>query len=187
MTNGFTGVCVGNSGSVPRLGFKGLCFEDAPAGIRGPDFVSAFPAGMHLGQTWDKTLMRAYGKALGEEYHGKGVNVALGPVGGGIGRVTRAGRNWEGPGPDPYLTGEQMEAIVLGIQGEGVIACSKVRSNRFPIFPIPHIGVHVILTYTHSTGSSTNKNTDGSPAPSENPCPLTSTTPQSTNCTPGRS
>jgi len=133
MTNGFTGVCVGNSGSVPRLGFKGLCFEDAPAGIRGPDFVSAFPAGMHLGQTWDKKLMRAYGKALGEEYHGKGVNVALGPVGGGIGRVTRAGRNWEGPGPDPYLTGEQMEAIVLGVQGEGVIACSKVKSHGIAI------------------------------------------------------
>ncbi|KAL2060074.1 hypothetical protein VTL71DRAFT_9896 [Oculimacula yallundae] len=125
VTLGFPGMCVGNSGSVPRLGFRGLCFEDAPAGIRGPDFVSAFPAGMHLGQTWDKKYMSAYGKALGEEYHGKGVNVALGPVGGGLGRVPRAGRNWEGPGPDPYLTGVQMEAIVKGIQGEGVVACSK--------------------------------------------------------------
>lgn len=119
-------VCVGNTGSVPRLGFKGLCLEDAPAGIRGPDFVSAFPAGMHLGQTWDKKYMFAYGKALGEEYYGKGVNVALGPVGGPMGRIARAGRNWEGPGPDPYLVGIVMEEQVKGMQGAGVIACSKV-------------------------------------------------------------
>ncbi|KAJ5054593.1 uncharacterized protein L3040_000863 [Drepanopeziza brunnea f. sp. 'multigermtubi'] len=125
MTLGHPGMCVGNSGAVPRLGFNGLCFEDAPSGIRGPDFVSAFPAGMHLAQTWDKSYMRAFGKAVGEEYQGKGVNVALGPVGGSMGRVTRAGRNWEGPGPDPYLAGVQMEEIVLGMQGEGVIACSK--------------------------------------------------------------
>jgi beta-glucosidase len=122
-------VCVGNTGSVPRLGFKGLCFEDAPAGIRGPDFVSAFPAGSHLAQTWDKEYMHAYGKALGEEYVGKGVNVALGPVGGPLGRLARAGRNWEGPGPDPYLAGVQMEELVKGMQGAGVIACSKVSST----------------------------------------------------------
>ncbi|KUJ06463.1 beta-glucosidase-related glycosidase [Mollisia scopiformis] len=125
LTRGFTGSCVGNTGSVPRLGFKGLYFEDAPAGIRGPDFVSAFPAGSHLAQTWDREYMYAYGKALGEEYYGKGVNVALGPVGGPLGRVARAGRNWEGPGPDPYVTGVQMEEVVKGMQGAGVIACSK--------------------------------------------------------------
>lgn len=30
--------------------------------------------------------MYAYGKAMGDEYYGKGVNVALGPVGGPLGR-----------------------------------------------------------------------------------------------------
>ncbi|TVY84071.1 putative beta-glucosidase M [Lachnellula suecica] len=119
-------VCVGHTGTVPRLGFNGLCFEDAPSGIRGPDFVSAFPAGSHLAQTWDREYMYAYGKALGQEYYGKGVNVALGPVGGPMGRITRGGRNWEGPGPDPYVVGVQMEGIVHGMQDAGVIACSKV-------------------------------------------------------------
>ncbi|TVY91186.1 putative beta-glucosidase M [Lachnellula willkommii] len=118
-------VCVGHTGTVPRLGFNGLCFEDSPAGIRGADFVSSFPAGSHLAQTWDKDYMYAYGKAFGEEYYGKGVNVALGPVGGPLGRVARAGRNWEGPGPDPYITGIQMAEIVKGTQDSGVIACSK--------------------------------------------------------------
>jgi beta-glucosidase len=120
------GVCVGHTGTVPRLGFNGLCFEDAPAGIRGPDFVSAFPAGSHLAQTWDKEYMYAYGKSLGQEYQGKGVNVALGPVGGPLGRIARGGRNWEGPGPDPYVTGIQMEELVKGMQDSGIIACSKV-------------------------------------------------------------
>ncbi|KAH6681500.1 beta-glucosidase-related glycosidase [Halenospora varia] len=126
LTRGYQdNVCVGHTGTVPRLGFNGLCFEDAPSGIRGPDFVSAFPAGSHLAQTWDKEYMYAYGKALGEEYYGKGVNVALGPVGGPLGRMARAGRNWEGPGPDPYVTGVQMEHLVTGMQDAGVIACSK--------------------------------------------------------------
>lgn len=124
-------VCVGNSGSVPRLGYKGLCFADAPAGIRGIDFASAFPAGSHLASTWNKTAMYEYGKAIGDEYYGKGINVALGPVGGPLGRVTRGGRGWEGPGPDPYIVGVQMENIVHGTQDAGVIACSKVRLFDF--------------------------------------------------------
>ena len=30
--------------------------------------------------TWDRALMYARGHALGEEFRGKGINVALGPV-----------------------------------------------------------------------------------------------------------
>jgi beta-glucosidase-like glycosyl hydrolase len=30
--------------------------------------------------TWDRSLMRARGYAMGAEFKGKGVNVALGPV-----------------------------------------------------------------------------------------------------------
>jgi len=46
---------------------------------------------------------RAY--ALGEEFRVKGVNVALAPVAGPLGRAPAAGRNWEGFGADPYLAG----------------------------------------------------------------------------------
>lgn len=119
-------ICVGLTGGVPRLGFYGICFEDGPAGMRGANFVSAFPAGTHLASTWDKDYMYQYGKAYGNEYYGKGVNAALGPVGGPLGRVTRGGRQWEGPGPDPYITGVQMEQLVTGIQDAGIIAVSKV-------------------------------------------------------------
>lgn len=34
--------CVGNVGSVPRLGFKSLCMQDSPLGVRLTDFNSAF-------------------------------------------------------------------------------------------------------------------------------------------------
>jgi beta-glucosidase len=67
-TRGFTGTCVGNTGAVPRLGIEPMCLADAPDGIRGQEFVSAFPAGIHVAATFDRDLMYAYGRALGEEY-----------------------------------------------------------------------------------------------------------------------
>lgn len=99
---------------------------DAPAGMRGQEFVSAFPAGQHVASTWDKNYMYQYGRAYGAEYRGKGVNVALGPVSGPLGRMARGGRNWEGGTNDPYLSGVQMGQIVTGIQEEGVISTIKV-------------------------------------------------------------
>ncbi|KAK6841584.1 glycoside hydrolase family 3 protein [Apiospora arundinis] len=82
LTYGHVGQCVGNTGSIARLGVPALCFSDAPDGIRGNEFVSAFPAGIHVAATWDRDLMYKYGRALGDEYRGKGINVALGPVAG---------------------------------------------------------------------------------------------------------
>jgi beta-glucosidase len=125
ITRGWAGTCVGNSGEVPRLGVPALCFSDAPDGVRGQEFVSAFPAGIHVAATWDKDLMYRYGRALGEEFYGKGINVALGPVAGPLGRIARGGRNWEGLSNDPYLAGAGMGAITKGIQDAGVIATPK--------------------------------------------------------------
>ena len=96
VTHGHEGQCVGNSGAVPRLGVPQLCFADAPDGIRGQEFVSSFPAHIMVGASFDRDLMYRYGKALGEEYRGKGINAALLPVAGPLGRVARGGRNWEG-------------------------------------------------------------------------------------------
>jgi len=98
LTHGVTGPCVGQTGAVPRLNIPELCFADAPAGVRGQEFVSSFPAGIHLGATFDRNLMLKYGHALGREYRGKGIHVALGPFIGPIGRVARGGgtgRGWE--------------------------------------------------------------------------------------------
>ena len=125
ITRGWPGICVGNTGEVPRLGVPSLCFADAPDGIRGQEFVSAFPAGIHVAATFDRDLMYRYGRALGDEFHGKGINVALGPVAGPLGRVARGGRNWEGLSNDPYLAGAGMGAITRGIQDVGVIATPK--------------------------------------------------------------
>lgn len=69
--------------------------------------------------------MYQYGKGLGEEYKGKGINIALGPVAGPLGRVARGGRNWEGLSADPYLAGAGMGNIVRGIQDAGVMANPK--------------------------------------------------------------
>jgi beta-glucosidase len=69
--------------------------------------------------------MRRFGEGMGMEYYQKGINVALLPVAGPLGRVARGGRNWEGFGADPYLSGAGMEAVTRGVQGQGVIVQSK--------------------------------------------------------------
>ena len=64
---------------------------------------------------------------MGGEFRTKGVNVALGPVVGPLGRVAEGGRNWEGISNDPYLCGALAAETVIGIQSTGVIASTKVR------------------------------------------------------------
>ncbi|KAK3682270.1 glycoside hydrolase superfamily [Podospora appendiculata] len=125
LTRGFPGPCVGNTGAVPRLSIPSLCFYDGPSGIRGQEFVSAFPAGIHVAATFDHDLLYRYGAALGAEFRGRGINVALGPVAGPLGRVARGGRNWEGLSNDPYLAGQGLGLITRGMQDAGVIATPK--------------------------------------------------------------
>ncbi|EFX00050.1 beta-glucosidase [Grosmannia clavigera kw1407] len=125
LTHGWPGRCAGNSGTVPRLGVPSLCYADAPDGVRGQEFVPAFPAGIHLASTFDADLMYRYGKAVGSEFYGRGVHVALGPVAGPLGRIARGGRNWEGLSNDPYLAGVGLGAITRGMQEAGVIATPK--------------------------------------------------------------
>lgn len=76
---GLEGPCVGQTGTVPRLGFhQPICLQDAPTGVRLTDFVSVFPAEINAAATFDRSLIRRRGVALGAEFAGKGVNVALG-------------------------------------------------------------------------------------------------------------
>ncbi|EGO28584.1 glycoside hydrolase family 3 protein [Serpula lacrymans var. lacrymans S7.9] len=116
------GLCVGN---IPaNKNFPGLCLEDSPLAVRFADFVTAFPAGITTASTWNRALIRARGLALGSEHKGKGVNVALGPMM-NMGRIAQGGRNWEGFGADPFLTGEAAYETILGMQNGGVQACAK--------------------------------------------------------------
>ena len=46
-------------------------------------------------------------------------------------RVPQAGRNWEGAGGDPFLSGELAFETVTGIQASGVQACAKHYINKY--------------------------------------------------------
>ena len=51
LTGGVTSTtgCSGFIAPVPRLGFPGMCLADAGQGVRQTDYVSAWPAAMHVG------------------------------------------------------------------------------------------------------------------------------------------
>lgn len=62
------------------MGIPQLCIQDSALGVRETDNITAFPAGITVGATWDKTLMYQRGIAMGEEFRGKGANVYLGTL-----------------------------------------------------------------------------------------------------------
>lgn len=117
-----SGPCIGNTGSVPRLGIPSLCIQDGPNGVRFTDFITHFPSGLAAGSTFNRGLIYLRGRALGREHRKKGVHIMLGPTIGPIGLKAAGGRNWEGFGADPYLQGVAGAATIEGIQDEGVIA-----------------------------------------------------------------
>lgn len=91
---GSSGRCVGESGSIESQGFWGICYQDGPLGVRTTDFVTGFPAGISAATTWNKDLIYSRGRAIGSEFKGKGVDVALGPVVGPLGSVALGGRKY---------------------------------------------------------------------------------------------
>ncbi|CUA72730.1 beta-glucosidase [Rhizoctonia solani] len=123
---GTSSVCAGNTGAVPRFNIPSLCLQDGPAGVRPADFASQFPAQVTVGATWDRELIYERAAALGAEFRGKGIHVALAPVTGGpLGRSPLGGRNWEGFSSDPYLSSVGSYLSVKGFQDKGVVATSK--------------------------------------------------------------
>ena len=119
------GFCVGNTAPALDAGFPSLCLQDGPLGLRFADHITAFPAALTVGATWNRDLMYRRGRALGVEARLKGVNVLLGPSMGPLGRMPAGGRNWEGFGSDPILQGYAAAETIRGIQDEGVIATAK--------------------------------------------------------------
>ncbi|KAL5363760.1 glycoside hydrolase superfamily [Aspergillus floccosus] len=119
------GPCVGNTYEASVIDYPSLCLQDSPLGIRFANPVTAFPAGINAGATWDRDLIRARGVAMGAEAKGLGVHVQLGPVAGPLGKIPSGGRLWEGFTVDPYLSGVAMEQTIAGMQTAGVQACAK--------------------------------------------------------------
>ena len=119
------GLCVGNTAPALDAGFPGLCLQDGPLGIRFSDHATSFPAGITVGATWNRDLMRRRGAAHARQARLKGVNVLLGPAMGPLGRNPAGGRAWEGFGSDPVLQGVAASETIQGIQSEGIIATAK--------------------------------------------------------------
>jgi beta-glucosidase len=128
--------CVGFVSPVPHLNFDGLCFQDSPSGVADNVlFVTAFAPGIQIAATWDRDLFYQRAAAIGQEFRGKGIHFALGPMI-NIDRNALHGRNWEGFGADPYLSGENSFYYVQGLQDQGVVAtakhyiCNEQETNR---------------------------------------------------------
>ncbi len=86
--------------------------------------MTAYPDGENAAATFDPTLIQQEGSAMGAEFAGKGVNVALGPTTNLV-RDPRWGRTYETYGEDPYLAGQITSAEVEGLQSQGVMAMVK--------------------------------------------------------------
>ena len=148
MTSGVGGPCVGNVLPIPRLNFSGLCFQDSPSGVGdNVQYSTAFAPGIHIAASWDRDLFYRRAVAIAKEFRGKGVHFALGPMM-NIDRNARHGRNWEGFGSDPYLSGENAFSYVQAVQDQGVVAtakhyiCNEQETNR-NYGPIPSYSANV--------------------------------------------
>ncbi|ETS83432.1 beta-glucosidase L [Pestalotiopsis fici W106-1] len=119
------GPCVGNTAAVSSIGYPQLCLQDGPLGIRYGNGVTAFTPGIQAASTWDRELIQERGQFMAEEAKGCGIHVLLAPVAGPLGKIPTGGRNWEGFGVDPYLTGIAMADTITGMQTAGVQATAK--------------------------------------------------------------
>jgi beta-glucosidase len=117
---------------IKRLGIPSAFVADGPHGIRkekqraslGNIFQESipstcFPPACTLAATWNKELVYAVGRAIGEEALEQEVDTVLGP-GINIKRNPLCGRNFEYFSEDPYLTGELAASYIDGVQSTGV-------------------------------------------------------------------
>jgi beta-glucosidase len=86
--------------------------------------VTAFANAVTLAATWNRDLASQYGKALGEEFVGKGSNSVLGPTI-NIMRTWHWGRNGETFSEDPYLTAEFAVAEIKALNEQKVLTVLK--------------------------------------------------------------
>src|SRR5262245_34964756 len=113
---------------VPRLGVPALQMSDASMGVTNPgyagregDTATAMPACIALGASFNPSLARASGAAIGREARSRGFNVQL-AGGNNLMRDPRNGRNFEYHSEDPWHSAVMAAESVNGIQSEGVIS-----------------------------------------------------------------
>jgi beta-glucosidase len=112
--------------AVPSLCIPRLVLQDGPAGITaGPaGSHTQLPAPIDVGASFDTALAREYGEIQGSEAAAKGIDAVQGPDV-NIARVPQGGRDTEGYGEDPYLSGQLGTADAQGIHSQGAMAMVK--------------------------------------------------------------
>ncbi len=106
-----------------RLKIKPVAFTDGPRGVV-MGSSTAFPVSMARAASFDRSLEREIGEAIGKEARAQGsnyfagvcVNLLMHPAG---------GRAQESYGEDPFLVGEMGAELVRGVQKHNVMACAK--------------------------------------------------------------
>ncbi|GKT66193.1 beta-glucosidase D [Colletotrichum tofieldiae] len=88
-------------------------------------YVTTWPAGLAMAMTWDTAAAQGQGHGVGEEFKGKGVNMAFGPTLEPLGRSAWGGRSGETYGVDSYLAGIMAGSVVKGMSSAGVVASAK--------------------------------------------------------------
>ena len=119
-----------HSKAMTQYGIPAFMMSDGPHGMRvqknagdmlginNSEPATCFPTAVTSGASWDRALLEAEGKAIGEECLSLGADVVLGP-GVNIKRDPRCGRNFEYFSEDPYLAGQMGKAWVQGAQRTG--------------------------------------------------------------------
>ncbi|MBC2607274.1 beta-glucosidase [Pelagicoccus albus] len=110
--------------ALEHLGLPLLRRVDASAGLRGDTGVTAFPAPIALGATFNPELGNAMGEAIAQEARLKGWNVILGPTV-DLARDPLFGRIAESYGEDPLISGQIGAKVVEGMQSQDVLTMVK--------------------------------------------------------------
>ena len=124
-----SGADIWHTKAIERLAIPQIMVSDGPHGLRKnaedssnpQEAIKAvcFPSATALACSFDRNLLNAMGKALGEECQAEKVSVILGP-GCNIKRSPLCGRNFEYFSEDPYLATEMAAAQIKGVQSKGV-------------------------------------------------------------------
>ncbi len=124
-----TGAGPWSTHGIERLDIPPLVVSDGPHGVRrvaNPDAIASesvpatcFPTASSLSASWNPSLVREVGGAIGEECVALGVDVILGPAT-NIKRTPVCGRNFEYFSEDPFLSGALATGYIEGVQSQGV-------------------------------------------------------------------